>query len=284
MFEKKPPKVIRGHNRNMLWPVLGLLAFALVFSLAVAGIWQKVAAQPEESAPSVAESAAPESGSEPEASSSAPEERSEPEAPEKPARPEGAGPASERVMGTYFDDAAFVGDSITEGIGLYGLMSNTTVLAGTSVNLDTVYTREVVKTEEGRITIMDALGQKPYAKLYIMLGGNEAREDTATFIARYGKLLDDIKALQPDALIYVQSILPVTPGNIYNLDNDHIDAFNAALLELSREKGVYFVNVAEALKNEKGELPEEASPTDGMHFGPEYYTKWFEYLKTHTVS
>lgn len=59
MFEKKPPKVIRGHNRNMLWPVLGLLAFALVFSLAVAGIWQKVAAEPEESAPSVAESAAP---------------------------------------------------------------------------------------------------------------------------------------------------------------------------------------------------------------------------------
>lgn len=113
---------------------------------------------------------APES-SEPEASSSEPEESSEPEAPEKPALPDGAVPESERVMGTYFDDAAFVGDSITEGIGLYGLMSNTTVLAGTSVNLDTVYTREVVKTEEGRITIMDALGQKPYAKLYIMLGG-----------------------------------------------------------------------------------------------------------------
>ena len=84
--------------------------------------------------------------------------------------------------------------------------------------------------------------------------------------------------------IYVQSILPVTPDNIYNLDNSHIDAFNAALLELSKEKGVYFVNVAEALKNDRGELPEEASPTDGMHFGPEYYTKWFEYLKTHTVS
>ena len=38
----------------------------------------------------------------------------------------------------------------------------------------------------------------------------------------------------------------------------------------SKEKGVYFVNVAEALKNDRGELPEEASPTDGMHFGPEY--------------
>lgn len=266
MFEKKPPKVIRGHNRNMLWPVLGLLAFALVFSLAVAGIWQKVAAEPEESAPSVAESAAPES-SEPEASSSEPEESSEPEAPEKPALPDGAVPESERVMGTYFDDAAFVGDSITEGIGLYGLMSNTTVLAGTSVNLDTVYTREVVKTEEGRITIMDALGQKPYAKLYIMLGGNEAREDTATFIARYGKLLDDIKALQPNALIYVQSILPVTPDNIYNLDNSHIDAFNAALLELSKEKGVYFVNVAEALKNDRGELPRRPPRPTGCTLG-----------------
>ena len=37
------------------------------------------------------------------------------------------------------------------------------------------------------------------------------------------------------------------------------------------------------MKDENGMLPDEASPADGMHFGPDYYTKWFEYLKTHTV-
>ena len=37
------------------------------------------------------------------------------------------------------------------------------------------------------------------------------------------------------------------------------------------------------MKDENGMLTDEASPADVMHFGPDYYTKWFEYLKTHTV-
>ena len=35
----------------------------------------------------------------------------------------------------YFDDAAFVGDSITEGIKLYEVMTNATVVAARGINL-----------------------------------------------------------------------------------------------------------------------------------------------------
>ena len=52
----------------------------------------------------------------------------------------------------------------------------------------------------------------------------------------------------------------------------------------SAEKEVYYLNVAECMKDENGMLPDEASPADGMHFGPDYYSKWFEYLKRHTVA
>jgi len=52
----------------------------------------------------------------------------------------------------------------------------------------------------------------------------------------------------------------------------------------NKEKQVYYLNVAECMKDENGMLPDAASPADGMHFGPEYYNKWFDYLKQHTVS
>ena len=105
------------------------------------------------------------------------------------------------------------------------------------------------------------------------------------FIEYYGQLIDEVKAIHPDATIYVQSILPVTAAKSSDplYSNDKIDSYNQALLELTKEKQVYYLNVAEAFKDENGNLPDEASPKDGMHFGVDYYTKWFDYLKTHTV-
>lgn len=291
MYKEKPVKINRGGNPHYFLTVVILLAFAIVVSLVVAIIWQKMSDKGADLGQyqtlssvvsgSQAGTGALTSSLEPEASSIP--EPSEPETPELPAF-DGAVPESERVMGDYFDDAVFVGDSITEGIMLYGMMSNTTVYAGTGVNLLSVYSAETVKQEDGtRIPIMDALDAEQFAKVYVMLGGNEAREDVNTFISHYSRVIDDLKTKQPQALIYVQSILPVTKNNNYNLDNAHIDSFNEALLALCKQKGVYFVNVAECMKDENGVLPDEASPADGMHFGPDYYTKWFEYLKTHTV-
>ena len=49
-------------------------------------------------------------------------------------------PESSRVLNNYFDDAVFIGDSLTEGIKLYDIMSNATVLSHTGLGLDNIYT------------------------------------------------------------------------------------------------------------------------------------------------
>lgn len=106
--------------------------------------------------------------------SSAPESAQESSAPQNDAAYGEPLPETERVRSDYFDDAVFVGDSITSGISLYQIMDNADVLADTGVNFDTIYTKESVRQEDGtRIPIMDALAQKQYAKVYVMLGGNE---------------------------------------------------------------------------------------------------------------
>lgn len=198
-------------------------------------------------------------------------------------------PESARVNSDYFDDALFVGDSVTDGIQAYAIMKNTTVIAHTGINPETILTKEVIRTDSGdTITMPEAMAQHPEAKkIYIMLGANGiAWIGKDSFIEHYGEFIDLVKEQHPDAVVYVQSILPVTKTKQDGDDryaNSKIDDYNTAIRKLTKEKEVYYLDVAEAFKDEEGNLPEEASPVDGMHFGPKYYEKWFEYLKVHTV-
>ena len=96
----------------------------------------------------------------------------------------------------------------------------------------------------------------------------------------------DILGLYMDATVYVQSITPVceskAKANGYKLENEIIQEYNEALIEMVGEKGVYYLDIHSALCDETGALPENAT-TDGLHFGSQYYQKWINYLLTHTV-
>ena len=216
-----------------------------------------------------------------------PASTSEPAAEEPPKDPtqveEGAWLASE-----YFDDALFVGDSITEGIKLYDVMNNATVLSDVGVNLNSLYTKEVIEAADGRkIPIMEASANYNPGKIYLLMGINSIADDEESFRAAYGRVVDTLITQHPDAIVYIQSILPVTaayearPNAV--ADNAKIDRYNAIIKELAAEKGVYYLNVAEIFKDADGCLYASASPKDGIHFGSAWYRKWFDYLRTHGV-
>ncbi len=194
-------------------------------------------------------------------------------------------PESDRVLNSYFDDAVFIGDSLTDGIKLYGVMSNAVVLSHTGLGLDNIFTKEVVEQADGtKISVIDALKlEQDVAKIYILMGPNSIGYSKDTFISKYGVIIDSVKQIHPNAIIYIQSMLPVTTTNNYKLDNEVIDDYNLALVELAEEKNVYYLDVNSHLKGPDGALPTEASPADGMHFNATYYQKWFDYLKTHVV-
>ena len=190
------------------------------------------------------------------------------------------------VASAYFDDALFIGDSITDGIKLYEVMSNATVLANTGINLDSIFTK-VVDTPVGQKTIMEASAEYHPGKIYLLMGINSMLSGEDAFIQSYERVLDELISQHPDSILYVQSILPVTADYETRqnavTDNATIDAYNARLKALAEEKGVYYLNVAEIFKDETGALYAEASPRDGIHFGATWYRKWFDYLRTHAV-
>ena len=192
---------------------------------------------------------------------------------------------SGQVADSYFDDAAFIGDSRTQGQQLYTGLPNATFYATQGLMVDTFFSKKFVKAGGGKITIPDAMKNQTFKKVYIMLGVNElgwAYEKV--FIQKYGEVVDKVKELQPDAKIYVQSILPVTKAKsdgdaIYN--NTKISRYNELIEQMCREKGVTYLHVADAVGLDNGALP-AGSATDGVHLNREYCYKWLDYLKTHT--
>ena len=192
---------------------------------------------------------------------------------------------SGQVAYSYFDDAAFIGDSRTQGLQLYTGLPNATFYATQGLMVDTFFSKKFVKAGGGKITIPDAMKNQTFKKVYIMLGVNElgwAYEKV--FIQKYGEVVDKVKELQPDAKIYVQSILPVTKAKsdgdaIYN--NTKISRYNELIEQMCREKGVTYLHVADAVGLDNGALP-AGSATDGVHLNREYCYKWLDYLKTHT--
>ena len=195
-------------------------------------------------------------------------------------------PESEAVDDSYFADAVFVGDSRTEGLKMYSGLDSSQFFSSVGMDVDKVFTDQVVSLNGQLLTVAQALEQASYSKVYIMLGINELGwVYESVFADNYARIIDTIRESHPDATIYVQSILPVSQwkdgsNDIYT--NATVVRLQKALVAMCEEKGVNYVNVAEGIQDEQGYLPSE-STQDGVHLTPEYCQRWMDYLKTHTA-
>ena len=196
-------------------------------------------------------------------------------------------PETEPVENDYFDDAVFIGDSRTEGLLLYTGLSNAISYTDKGLMVDTVFTKPVINKDGEKLSVMDALHSTDFSKVYIMLGINETGWPySSVFIEKYGQIIDEIKTINPQAIIYVQEILPVTDSVSRThgyVKNDKINKYNALIRQMAEEKQVYYIDTGAAVSDENGCLPEEAA-TDGIHLKQSYCDKWLEYLKKHTIS
>ena len=120
-----------------------------------------------------------------------------------------------------------------------------------------------------------------------MLGLNELGWKSADiFIEKYAGIIDAALAANPDCEVYVQSILPVSASKDAAgtwCNNKNVLSRNERLIALAEEKGVNYLDVASAFKDENGCLPESSTP-DGVHLNPGLCVSWLDYLKTHTVT
>lgn len=182
---------------------------------------------------------------------------------------------------TDFQGCAFLGNSRTQGLQLYGAVPGADVFAARGLMVNEVATKAFVKGKNGNQTALQALGQKEYERVYIMLGMNEMGwSSEKKFAAKYGEVIDAVREIQPEAEIIVQSILPVTKerddkDSVFN--NTKVKRYNELIKAVAEEKEAEYLDVGAGLADEDGYMPAEAS-ADGIHLQKTYCKKWAAFL------
>ena len=183
----------------------------------------------------------------------------------------------------YFTDAVFIGDSRTVGLSEYckPLDTRATFYAKVSLTIYDVFKKEYIKTDEGKIGLEEALSRQQFGKVYIMLGLNEiGTGDSEYFKNAYAEVLNKIRELQPDAIIYIQGIMHVSAkksNNDKNFNNAKINERNAAIAELADNKTIFYIDMNESVDDEEGNL-EDGLSYDDVHLKASSYERWHEFL------
>lgn len=197
-------------------------------------------------------------------------------------------PQSDPVEKSYLDDAVFLGDSRTEGLVLYTGLTNSTSYAHKGLNVSTIYSDDLVEQNGQAMTVMEAMKNTQFDKVYIMFGINELGWSYPDiFIQKYTQIIQDIRAINADAIIYVQEILPVSQKVSDTHDyitNDKIKQFNQMLATMAQDQKVYYLQVSQCVvEGDNFCLPDQAS-SDGIHLTPDACQKWLTYLLCHVVT
>ena len=198
-------------------------------------------------------------------------------------------PAREAVDNSYFQDAAFVGDSRTDGFLIYSGIGGGKNLTSNGLSIFKLEEKKALTIDGEKYTLLEALALERYGKVYLSLGVNElGYYDDEGFYRSYCAAIDHIRRLQPQAVIYIQGLIPLNEGRIAAstgrtyLTNEHLRVYNDLMRRAAEEKQVVFLDLYAEFVDENGELPADASQ-DGVHLGKEYCRRWLDYLKTHTV-
>ena len=199
-------------------------------------------------------------------------------------------PEREAVDNSYFDDAAFVGDSRTDGFMLYSGIGTGRNLTSNGLSIFSLAEKKALTIDGEKYTLLEALALEEYGKVYLSLGVNElGTYNDESFYSSYCEAIDRIRLTQPGAVIYIQGLIPINEGQIeayngnkYNLTNEHLRVYNGLMRRAAEEKQVVYLDLYSEFVDENGVLPEELS-RDGVHLTKEPCQRWLAYLKSHTV-
>ena len=192
---------------------------------------------------------------------------------------------------SFFDTAVFLGDSITQGMQIYDTgLPNAQVRGYRSSGPQIIVNNATVHDYARNVdeAALDAVVAAQPDFLYVLFGTNalvtQGNEDS--FIAYYDKMIEILQQNLPGVAIYIQAIPGVQEDVVQTrpgLDNARIQTVNNMLANIALTRGCYFVNIQEALAYPAGDQIDEYEAADGIHFNPEGYGVWADYLKTHTA-
>lgn len=202
-------------------------------------------------------------------------------------------PENGRVDMSYFDNATFLGDSLTQGIAVYNdnTFPNSDLAAWKGVSPMTLLQNQMAMDDGTTVNALDYVVTTDPGKVYVLLGSNALSwQEDDLILKYYEQLLDELCARLPGALIYVQSIPTVTAqeeaartAKGQDFTQARINGLNDQLAKMVYVRGLYFIDLQEALCGDDGYLNPAYDGGDGVHLNAEGYRAWRDYLLTHTA-
>lgn len=215
----------------------------------------------------------------------APEPTEEAAEPEPTPEPTPEVTAEPMLEPSYFDDAAFLGDSISGVLEYYGLnhdgLGKPTFLVTVDYSVQAAVDGSMLVRYHGRDYKPEgALAAAGVNKVFIMLG---AMGDIANFgidktMDNWAKLVDNIREKNPEIRIFIQSCTPLA-GDTPRLTNQMVDDYNARLKDFAAENDCTFVEIGEHFKDARGQLPFEHCRDGFAHLRIDSASVWVEQLK-----
>ena len=168
----------------------------------------------------------------------------------------------------FFKDDVFLGDSISEGLFYYDFLDENRVIASKGLSI----IRGIDEADK-------AIALNPN-NVFILFGVNDIDDRTPTswIIGHYTTLVEKLKTKLPNSQIYVLSILPVLESQVKNphINNAHIQECNAGLKNMASYEDVKYINLGLLLNENNKNL----YAGDGVHFKPDFYSLWLNYLES----
>lgn len=199
------------------------------------------------------------------------------------------------VDASWFDDAVFIGDSITLALD-YACTDDATLLSKAQFvcaqslgyhnalwDLDAEYA--VHPTYRGDTILAETAAEKTGAsKVFILLGVNDIGTYGAEDTMEQAKVLAQrILSHTPNVTLYFQSTTPMIAAKEGDwLNNTKITDFNTLLQAYCKEQGYYYLDVYHQVADAGGALnPDYCGDPDnqGIHFTVEGCKIWADYLK-----
>ena len=188
---------------------------------------------------------------------------------------------------SWFDDALFIGDSRTQGLGAFGKLGKATFFAEVGMTVYGVRSAELeFRQYKDKQTLRMILRKKEFGKVYISLGLNEIMGDHDKIIEAYQKLIDSVREVEPDAVIILQGVMTVGREKAAKkacFHPDNIASLNEKIRALAVDDQLRYIDVNEWIADEEGYLPDGWS-RDGTHPYANGYYEWGEWIRLNAAT
>ncbi len=186
----------------------------------------------------------------------------------------------------FFDDAVFIGDSVTYMLYNYEMANDVMgdvqfLVRGSYSAFHAVNNTMLVNYRGGSMKLPEAIAATGAKKAFFMLGTNDiGAYGIEKTMANWDTMITRIREKVPDIEIYIQSMTPVwTGGEKGGLNNTAADAFNEELKIFAEEKNCIYVDIASYMKDETGGMAKKYCSDEYVHLTELGAKVWIQVLK-----